>query len=226
VRQYRERHIHRHHSQHLRAHAWHHGGGDQQQHQRCRRHRQQAQRWHDSPGQTGCGRFQTCSQRRQQQRDDDQPQERTEKRPRPHQPGRRIAQQQAQIHRQHQHLQDQQGRGRRQQQPRIRPPEMRKGDDIIDARRQQHQQHPQAQHRLVRQELHQPRHQHRHRHEIGHHQRREEPQPREGLPQLPQRHLQEGDEQHESQRGIDAGLQRLRPRHQDPAAAAPSTAAK
>jgi len=81
------------------------------------------------------------------------------------------------------------------------------GDDVVDARREQHQQHTQAQQRVGRQERQQHGHQQRHDDEVGQQQRGQEATLPERPPKLGHRHLQERDEQHQRQGRVDRGFE-------------------
>ena len=71
---------------------------------------------------------------------------------------------------------------------------MGEGDDIIDAGRKQHQQHPQPHHRIGGKELEKNSHEQRPHDEIHDEQGREKADLCEGSPKIGKGHLQEGEE--------------------------------
>lgn len=90
---------------------------------------------------------------------------------------------------------------------------MREGDDVIDARAQQHEQDAEPHHRIGRRERDQHCHQQRHDDKVGRDQCAEEAYLAEGAAEFGQRDLEEGHEQHQRQRRIDRGFPRCRTRH-------------
>jgi len=86
---------------------------------------------------------------------------------------------------------------------------MGEGDDIVDARAEQHNEDPEPDKRLGRRKLNEDHHQDGHGREIDSKQCPEEPAIAERLTQRGERHLQEGHEEHECQRRTDCWLQTL-----------------
>jgi hypothetical protein len=115
-------------------------------------------------------------------------------------------QQQAQIDGQERHLKQQERWRRCQQKTGVAAAQMREGDDVVDAGRQEDEQNRQSQHRIVRQELHQHGSDRRHDDKVGHEQRAEEARIAQGRPKFRQRNLEEGHEQHHCQRRIDGNF--------------------
>ena len=193
----------------------HDRGDDDEEHQGRGRHRRQAETRRDSLARFAAGRP-GLDQRRQNERDGDQPDEGVDERTWLH-IGRRLgAEEQTQIDGQERHLGNQQHRCRGQEQPGIRSTQMSEGHDIVDAGTEQHHQHAETDQGIGRQELHQAQDKQRHGDEVHGQQGAHEPQflkrPAEGG----DGHLQEGDEQHQGQRRIDRRFQHRRARDHEP----------
>lgn len=135
-------------------------------------------------------------------------------RPYAHKPGSVLPEKQSQIPRQQHHLGDEQRQGGGQQQASIRTPQVGERDDVVDAGREQHQQHAEPHHRIGRQELHEHQHEQRDDNEVGDEQRAEEADLPERPLQFRHRHLQERDEQHQRQGRVHCGLERRRAGHE------------
>ncbi len=133
------------------------------------------------------------------------------------QPARVLAEEDAEINWQKQHLQDQERRSRGEEEPRVCAPNMRERDDIVDAGRQEHEKDAEPYHGVDGRKLHEDRHQDGSDNEVGCQQRGEEPYVRKSSAKFREWHLQEGYEQHECQRGVYQKLQRggLRKEHAD-----------
>ena len=80
---------------------------------------------------------------------------------------------------------------------------MSEGHDIVDAGTEQHHQHAETDQGIGRQELHQAQDEQGHSDEVHRQQGAQEPQLLKRPAEGGDRHLQEGDEQHQGQRRID-----------------------
>ena len=101
------------------------------------------------------------------------------------------------------HLRDEQQRGGGEEYPRIRAPEMGEGHHIVDARRQQHQQHAKPDHRVIGCQRQQDSDDCGDDDEVRREQYGEEAGLLERPTEFRQRHLEKGDEEHQRERGRD-----------------------
>lgn len=119
---------------------------------------------------------------------------------------------QPQVKRQQEHLDEhQQRRGR--QQPFLRPTgDAGEHDDVIHTRRQQHEQHPDEEHLVVRHDPRQQEHHDRDEDEVDDEDGGEESPVAECLPNLGERHAEEGGVEHQPEHGIGRRLRGMRNR--------------